>query len=92
MKNENQDLALVFLREKPVNLLIQINRQKKPYAATLAKKIDCTYAHTVKLLGKLQENGIITFRKEGRVKYVKLSESGTGLAEKVESLLSDLQE
>ena len=78
----------MFLRKKPARLLVHIKRtDKDAYASNLAKKIDCTYAHTVKLLQKMQEHGLVEFNKDGRVKYIKLTESGHSLASDFENLL-----
>jgi len=83
----NTELEELFLRKKPARLLVHINKEETPYASTLAKKIDCTYAHTVKLLTKMQDHGLVSFKKEGRVKYIALTDVGKDLADEFEILL-----
>ncbi|MAF89286.1 MAG: winged helix DNA-binding protein [archaeon] len=88
---ENQHQATLenlFLRPKPARLLVSIGSGEKPYALALAKEIDCTYAHTVKLLMKMEELGLVTFNKEGRTKFVELTDHGKDLADEFEILLT----
>jgi DNA-binding MarR family transcriptional regulator len=84
----NIQLEEMFLRKKPARLLVHIKQaDTDSYASNLAKKIDCTYAHTVKLLQKMQEHGLVEFNKDGRVKYISLTENGQNLATDFENLL-----
>lgn len=84
----NIQLEEMFLRKKPARLLVHIKQDdKEAYASNLAKKIDCTYAHTVKLLQKMQDHGLVEFNKDGRVKYIALTETGHALANDFENLL-----
>lgn len=87
-QNENQELEDLFLRKKPARLLIYIKKENKPYASTLAKRIDCTYAHTVKLLQKMQNLGLVNFNKDGRIKFVELTDNGSELADQFDTLLN----
>ncbi len=84
MKNE---LELLFLRKKPVRLLLNIKTGGRKYVSVLAKETDCTYSHTVKLLDFFKEVNIVEFEKKGRIKYVKLSQDGIDLATDFESVL-----
>ena len=86
---ENQHQATLehlFLRPKPARLLVSVGSGEKPYALALAKEIDCTYAHTVKLLMKMEELGLVTFNKKGRTKFVELPDHGK--ADEFEILLT----
>lgn len=83
MKAEFEDL---FLRKKPVRLLLNIKLGGAKYVSVLAKETDCTYSHTVKLLDIFMERGLVEFEKQGRIKYVKLTEDGVGLANDFESV------
>ena len=87
MTDQNRELEALFLHRKPARMLVYIKQEKYPYASTLAKKIDATYAHTVKLLGKMHNFGLVKFDKEGRVKFVELTERGRDLADEFEILL-----
>lgn len=85
---DETDTRELFLRKKPVNILISIkmgNNQK--YISVLAKETDCTYSHTVKLLEEFKDFGIVEFEKQGRIKYVKLTSTGLELATAFEEVL-----
>lgn len=77
----------VIFREKPAMMLCSIKNAKKSiYASTLAKEVDCTYSHIVKVLTKFETNGLVTFEKQGRLKYLKLTKKGEEVAEKIEQI------
>jgi DNA-binding MarR family transcriptional regulator len=86
-KLEKIDLEEMFLRKKPVRLLLNIKMGGQKYVSVLAKETDCTYSHTVKLLDQFQELGIVDFEKQGRIKFVTLTEDGTALTLDFESVL-----
>lgn len=75
-----------FLKEKPVKALIVIGESDETYCSEVSEQIDSTYAHTVKLISKMEELGLIETRKSGRKKMVSLSEEG----EKQASLFREL--
>jgi DNA-binding MarR family transcriptional regulator len=84
----NIELEEMFLRKKPARLLVHIKQaHPEAYASNLAKRIDCTYAHTVKLLQKMQDHKLVEFNRDGRVKYISLTEAGNALANDFENLL-----
>jgi len=66
-----------FLRTKPVNAIIALGRKEQAwYASSLAKEIDCTFPHIIKLLSKFKELGLVSFKPEGRKKLVFLTPKG----------------
>lgn len=71
----------VFLHEKPALILIALGENEKTYASNLAKKADCTYSHTVKILDNFQRIGLVEFKKKGRIKYITLTKQGKELAD-----------
>jgi len=83
-KTKLEDL---FLRKKPVRLLMCIKMGTYRYISILAKETDCTYSHTVKLLEAFQNIGLVEFEKQGRIKYVKLTQEGNELATDFEVIL-----
>lgn len=88
MKQQPQsELENLFFREKPARLLVYIKKDAHAYASVLAKKIDCTYAHTVKLLGKMERHGLVDFGKSGRIKYITLTPRGQELAGHFEEII-----
>ncbi len=84
VKAELEDL---FLRKKPVRLLLSMRSGGVKYISMLAKETDCTYSHTVKLLEKFKGLGIANFAKKGRVKFVELTPEGDDLAKGFEAVL-----
>ena len=49
---KNKEIFNVFFREKPAMMLVVMLKSSKSevYASSLAKQIDCTYSHVVKIL------------------------------------------
>ena len=92
MFNNNNLLKDLFLHEKPVKILLGLrNEGNKSYASSLAKYADCTYSHAVKILESFENLGLITFKKHGRVKYIKLTDEGEQLAFNLESLVKKME-
>ena len=56
------------------------------YGSILAKEVDCTYSHAVKILQSLERLGLVGFEKKGRVKLIKLTKKGTEVAENIENI------
>lgn len=82
------ELEELFLRKKPVWLLLNIKLGGNvKYVSVLAKETDCTYSHTVKLLDLFEGLGLVEFEKEGRIKYVKLTQDGSELVNDFEAVL-----
>ncbi len=81
----------LFLREKPVRALVMLSDKKRTwYAHLLAKEIDCSYAHLVKVLDQFEEAGLVEFHKEGRIKLVTMTDVGEELARDLETVLRRL--
>lgn len=82
----------VFFKKKPILILTTLlTDEKARYGTILAKKTDCTYSHTVKILNTLNKLKLIEFEKRGRIKLVRLTNKGKQIADyikKIESLLS----
>jgi predicted transcriptional regulator len=71
----------VFFREKPALMLIHLLRKSgEVYASSLAKQVDCTYSHVVKVLQDMQAAGLVTFEKRGRLKVLILTKKGMEIA------------
>jgi DNA-binding MarR family transcriptional regulator len=81
----------VFFREKPAMLLVHLKNAKTDiYASTIAKRIDCTYSHVVKILQEMERAKLINFDKQGRLKYLTLTKKGMDVAECIEKIRSVL--
>ncbi len=77
----------VFFREKPAMMLVELkNANSQVYASVLAKQIDCTYSHVVKILQEMQKASLINFKKEGRLKLLELTKKGQDIARNIESI------
>lgn len=83
----NKEIFGVFFREKPAMMLVGLKNSKQGvYASSLAKSIDCTYSHVVKILQEMQKAGLINFEKQGRLKLLTLTKSGTDVADHIEGI------
>ncbi len=89
MTVNESDLTKLFLRTKPVKMVISLRKGPK-YATQVSKEIDCTYSHTVKLLDELETLRLVTFKKQGRIKIIELTEDGEDLAHSIEGVLMKL--
>ena len=77
----------VFFREKPAMMLVELKNAKgEVYASSLAKKIDCTYSHVVKILQEMEKSKLIYFDKQGRLKLLTLTKKGQDVAENIEKI------
>ena len=84
---KNKEIFDVFFREKPAMMLVELkNADANVYASVLAKQIDCTYSHVVKILQEMQKADLINFKKEGRLKLLELTRKGRNVAENIESI------
>jgi len=78
----------MFLREKPAKILLGMKVAKGDvYASVLAKHADCTYSHTIKVLDLFNKLGMVNFEKTGRIKKVKLTDSGWDIAHNLEAMV-----
>ena len=70
-------------------MLVELkNADANVYASVLAKQIDCTYSHVVKILQEMQKADLINFKKEGRLKLLELTKKGREVAGNIESIRS----
>jgi DNA-binding MarR family transcriptional regulator len=83
----DEDAEKLFLQEKPTRALLFIGSTGKTYASVVSKEIDSTFAHTTRILSKMEQSGLIRFTFEGRIKYVELTEYG----KKVETALEEFR-
>ena len=59
---------------------------KNRYGSVLAKEVDCTYSHAVKILQEMEKSKLVSFEKMGRIKTIKLTDNGTKVAENIEKI------
>jgi DNA-binding PadR family transcriptional regulator len=81
----------LFLQEKPTLALLAIWSFQKTYASVITKEINSTFAHTTKILTKMEEYGLVQFSVEGRVKYVELTEHGYQVVDALKNLIMAIE-
>jgi DNA-binding MarR family transcriptional regulator len=67
-------------------LVNMLNSNNEVYASTLAKTVDCTYSHVVKILQEMEDAGLVNFEKTGRLKILKLTKKGEEIAKHVDAI------
>ena len=81
----------VFFREKPALMLTTLlNKNSEIYASSLAKEVDCTYSHVVKILQEMQKAGLVAFEKRGRLKVLTLTKKGEEIAKHIDNIKNSL--
>lgn len=85
--SKNKDIFEVFFRRKPAMILVTLRKSlKSRYGSVLAKEVDCTYSHAVKILQEMEKAKLVEFIKQGRIKIIKLTEKGNKVAEHIEKI------
>ena len=83
----NKEIFNVFFREKPAMMLVELkNAKSEVYASSLAKQIDCTYSHVVKILQEMQREGLVNFDKQGRLMLLSLTKNGNEIASRIDDV------
>ena len=88
MAKENPEY--LFLQEKPTLALLAIWFYGRTYASVITKEINSTFAHTTKILSRMEEDGLVVFSVEGRIKYVELTEKGHNVVSLLKELVVSL--
>ncbi len=79
----------VFFRRKPALMLVSLKKNSRMrYGSVLAKEVDCTYSHAVKILQTLEALNLVEFDKKGRIKLIKLTKKGQEVANAIENIQS----
>lgn len=93
MKKEltRDEVFNIFFREKPAMMLVTLNSAKSDiYASSLAKQVDCTYSHVVKILQEMSDSGLVNFDKQGRLKLLALTKKGQEVADHIDKIRTQL--
>lgn len=84
---KNKEIFKTFFREKPAMMLVELkNAKSSVYASSLAKNIDCTYSHVVKILQEMEQEGLVNFDKQGRLKLLTLTKKGQDIASNIDDV------
>ncbi len=68
-------------------MLVELrNAKSQVYASSLAKNIDCTYSHVVKILQEMEKEELVNFDKQGRLKLLNLTKKGHDVAGKIDDI------
>lgn len=87
MAKKPKDIFEVFFRRKPAMILVALRKNNRNrYGSVLAKEVDCTYSHAVKILQEMEKAKLVDFEKQGRIKTIKLTENGDKIAEHIEKI------
>lgn len=77
----------VFFRRKPAMMLVSLKKNSRlRYGSVLAKEVDCTYSHAVKILQTLEKLNLVEFQKKGRIKLIKLTKKGRDVADAIDNI------
>ncbi|MEK6827463.1 MAG: hypothetical protein AABX99_03195 [Nanoarchaeota archaeon] len=68
-------------------MLVSLKRNTRiRYGSVLAKEVDCTYSHAVKILQTLESLMLVFFEKRGRIKVIQLTKKGKLVADAIENI------
>jgi len=88
---KKKEIFEVFFRKKPAMILVSLRKGgKNKYGSVLAKEVDCTYSHAVKILQEMEKARLVTFEKQGRIKSIVLTDNGNKIAEFIERIKDQL--
>ena len=87
MVKKLKNIFEVFFRRKPAMILVALRQSNKArYGSVLAKEVDCTYSHAVKILQEMEKAKLVEFEKQGRIKTIRLTQTGEKIAESIEKI------
>ncbi len=86
------ELERLLLKEKPCQALLAILELNPAYVSLVAKEIDSTFAHTLRIISQLEQAGLISTKTSGRMKQIELTEPGKKAAEAIQILRTALDE
>ena len=87
MPKKGKEIFEVFFRRKPAMILVALRQNtKNKYGSILAKEVDCTYSHAVKILQEMEKSNLVSFQKNGRIKTIELTDCGNKVAEHIEKI------
>lgn len=81
----------IFFRRKPALMLVALKKLSRArYGSILAKEVDCTYSHAVKILQTLEKLNLVVFEKKGRIKLIQLTKKGHEIADHIDDIKRSL--
>lgn len=87
----DDSLKEFFVNVKSAKILVTLsNPTTDNYASQISSNVDCTYSHTVRILQKFEDRGLVQSEKQGRRKMIELTDDGSEVAEKLGDLMHSL--
>lgn len=84
--------AEFFFKEKPSSALIALKSGKDEwYASSLAKEVDCTFPHILKILNHFEAKNLVSFKPKNRKKLIFLTPRGHRAAQALLAVVSVLK-
>ncbi len=81
----DEDIVNLFFKEK--TLKIFLHTKEEEYATKIRDKAVCMYSYVITTLRKFEELGLVTSKKEGRIKRYSLTKKGKKLDKNLRDLL-----
>lgn len=86
------DLKELFFNRKTVEILLSMLDTEKPrYPKVIAEEVGSIYPHVFNILKELEEVGLVESYKEGRIRFIRLTDEGRKITEKFQQIYSDLE-
>ncbi len=79
-----------FLRDKPAMALLAVRDLDPAYPSAVAKTIDSTVPHTLKILAEMEDLGLISSHPSGRIRRLDLTDHGRRAADALSDLIEAL--
>lgn len=89
------EVANLLLQEKPALALLSISNHGRTYASVISKEVDTTFAHATKILGRMEQRGLVAFVEDegdNRIKGVELTEQGKRVADALSALVAAVED
>ncbi len=85
------DIKELFFNKKTVDILLSMLEDEKPrYPTVIAEEVGSIYPHVFNILKELEDYGLVESYKEGRIRFIRLTEEGRKITEKFKELYSNL--
>ena len=96
LKEESRlSIERMFLHEKTVGIMLRILEAEENgtivYPLSLSRDVKSPYSYISKVLSELEKNGLIESEVKGRVRVIRLTETGRKIAEILRNLRNELR-
>ena len=78
----------LFLREKPISILFQLDTEGDKFVLDIGRKTSITLAHIHKIINILIEGGLVSREKKGRKILLNLTVKGKFFVEEIRKIKS----